>query len=375
MTRLYWGILLSNLGNGAWYTSWALFLTKHLTPAQVGLGMAVAGALGMLAATPLGQLGDRLGPRETLTALLLVQAAGSLLFLAHGYAAFQAAACITTVASQGSGGVRAALVSGLADDRMTALARLRVYNHVGAAAGAALGGLVIGLDAGFAALIGFNALTFVAYAALVATTPRVPPLPARGLIVLKDGPYVALAGMIGVLSLCWGMLSTGVPLWIAHHTDASPALAAGIVVVNSVGIALLQVRATRTARTPLAAARTALWSGALLATSCLLFATGLTPLLLAAGLVHLGGELLFVAASWGLSIPLMPPDAPGQYQGMFATGQATAQMLAPALMTTLIAGWGQAGWLVLAAIFLVATAPAMPATRWALRTRTAHYTS
>jgi hypothetical protein len=48
-------------------------------------------------------------------------------------------------------------------------------------------------------------------------------------------------------------------------------------------------------------------------------------------------------------------------------------MAAPVLMTTLVAGWGQPGWLVLAAIFLAATAPARPATRWALRT--GHYTS
>ena len=333
----------------------------------------------MLAATPLGQLGDRLGPRETLTALLLIQAAGTLLYLKPGFAAFLAAAIVTTVASQGAGGVRAALVVGLAEDRLTALAKLRVYNHVGAAAGAALGGVVIGLDAGYAALIAFNALTFAAYAALVATTRRVAPLPRRGLTVIKDAPYVALAGMIGVLSLCWGMLSAGVPLWIARQTDASPSLAAVIVLINSAGIAALQVRATRTVATPLDAARTAIRSGALLATSCILFAASgsvaPTLLILAAGLVHLAGELLFVAASWGLSIPLMPPDAPGQYQGMFATGQATAQMLAPALMTTLIAGWGRPGWFALAAIFLVATAPATATTRWALRTRAAHYTS
>src|SRR4051794_1563332 len=98
MTRLYWGILLSNLGNGAWYTSWALFLTKHPTPAQVGLGMAIAGALGMLVATPLGHHGDRFGPRETLIVLLLVQGAGMCRYLAHGFAAFQAAACVTTAA-------------------------------------------------------------------------------------------------------------------------------------------------------------------------------------------------------------------------------------------------------------------------------------
>jgi hypothetical protein len=91
--------------------------------------------------------------------------------------------------------------------------------------------------------------------------------------------------------------------------------------------------------------------------------------LLAAAVVHVAGELLFVAASWGLSIPLMPPDRPGEYQGVFATGEATALMAAPALMTTLVADWGQPGWLVLAALFLLPAAAAVPVTRWALRTR------
>jgi hypothetical protein len=89
--------------------------------------------------------------------------------------------------------------------------------------------------------------------------------------------------------------------------------------------------------------------------------------LIAAGIVHTAGELVFVAASWGLSVPLMPANAPGEYQGVFATGEATALMFAPALMTTLVAGWGQPGWLVLAAIFLVPAVATIPATQWALR--------
>jgi hypothetical protein len=146
-----------------------------------------------------------------------------------------------------------------------------------------------------------------------------------------------------------------------------------IVLINSLAIAAFQVRVSRGIESPLAAARGALWSGAALAASCLVFAltdglggTLAVALLLAAGALHVVGELLFVASSWGLSIPLMPPDATGQYQGMFATGEATAQMLAPALMTTLVAGWGQPGWLVLGAVFVLATAPTLPATRWAL---------
>ena len=130
---------------------------------------------------------------------------------------------------------------------------------------------------------------------------------------------------------------------------------------------------------PRAAARGALLSGAALAASCLLFA--LTAAGAGAAVIVLcarrgractrAGELLFVAASWGLSVPLMPRDAAGEYQGVFATGEATALMAAPALMTTLVAGWGQPGWLVLAAIFLLPAVAAVPVTRWAVRTRAA----
>jgi len=172
------------------------------------------------------------------------------------------------------------------------------------------------------------------------------------------------------------MMSSGLPLWVALHTDAPRSLSAVIVVLNSLAIALLQVRVSRGIGSPAGAARGARLAGVLLAASCLLFAVtagwggaGVIAVLVAAGVVHTAGELLFVASSWGLSVPLMPADAAGEYQGVFATGEATALMLAPALMTTLVAGWGQPGWLVLAAIFLAPAAAAVPVTRWALRTR------
>ena len=95
--RIRTGTLLSAIGNGAWYTSWALFLTRSvgLSPAQVGLGMTAAGGVGLLAATPLGWLADRLGAREVYGALLLVQGAASLAYLGvRGPAAFVAVACV-----------------------------------------------------------------------------------------------------------------------------------------------------------------------------------------------------------------------------------------------------------------------------------------
>src|SRR5215213_7435623 len=101
LRRLAAGTLLSAVGNGAWYTSWALFLTRSvgLSTAQVGIGMTIAGVVALLAATPLGWFADRLGAREVFAALLLVQGGAALAYLAvGGVAAFVAIACLAEAA-------------------------------------------------------------------------------------------------------------------------------------------------------------------------------------------------------------------------------------------------------------------------------------
>jgi MFS family permease len=382
LRRIAAGTLLSAVGNGAWYTSWALFLTRSvgLSPAQVGLGMTVAGGVGLLSTTPLGWLADRVGPREVYGALLAVQAVAAVAYLAvSDVLAFVLVAAVAEGA-RASGGARNALVLGLCpreEERLATLGSLRSISHVGWALGALAGAVIIGVDSrpAYVALLLVNAASYAAYALLVMSVHRVDVSPARrGLRVVRDGPYVTLAGLMGVLALCWAMMSSGLPLWVALHTDAPRSISAVIVVLNSLAIALLQTRVSRAMVAPAVAARGALVSGSLLAASCVLFAVtaggagpGVIAVLVAAGAVHTAGELVFVAASWGLSVPLMPADAPGEYQGVFATGEATALMFAPALMTTLVAGWGQPGWLVLAAIFLLPAITVIPATRWALR--------
>ncbi|MGI8778884.1 MAG: MFS transporter, partial [Solirubrobacteraceae bacterium] len=178
------------------------------------------------------------------------------------------------------------------------------------------------------------------------------------------------------LTLCWAMVSTALPLWVAGHTEAPRATSGILVVVSSVAIAALQVRCTRVASHPAAAARAALLSGVALAAACVLFAAASGPaaqtaalLLAAGGIAHIAGELLFVAASWGLSVPLMPEGRAGEYQGVFATGEAAAQTAAPMLMTAVVVGWGQTGWLTLGALFVAATLPAPAIARRAVRAR------
>jgi hypothetical protein len=381
------GTLISAIGNGAWYTSWAIFLTRWigLPPAVVGLGMTVAGACGVLAATPLGWIADRVGAREMFAGLLALQGVSAEGYvLVHGTASFLVVSCVAQVAGSGTGGPRNALVLGLCDHegRLEALGRLRAISHIGWAIGAIAGGAVISIatQPAYLALLALNGGTYLVYAALVITVPRVTAQvrseSRRGLRVVRDAPYMSLAGLMGVLALCWAMLSSGLPLWVTLHTHAPRSISAVVVLISSVGIAVLQVRVSRGITAPRAAAIGTLLSGGALAASCLLFAltasgsgVGVIVLMVAAAGLHLAGELLFVASSWGLSVPLMPPDAPGEYQGVFATGEAVALMAAPALMTTLIAGWGQPGWIALALIFLVPAVAAVPVTQWALRTR------
>jgi hypothetical protein len=379
------GTFVSALGNGAWYASWALFLTRavELSVAEAGVALTIAGVAGMAAATPVGRLADRLGPREVTVALSVVRAVvmGAFL-LADGFLGVTLAAGVMAAAQHGASGARTALIAGLTppEQQLDALASLRVLSHAGDAIGAAAGALVIQLDSGsaYAVLIAANALTFGVHAVAAARLPRVAPVPreARGAArsALRDANYVALAAICGVLTLCWAMMSTALPLWVAGHTEAPRVTSGVLVVVSSIAIAAFQVRCTRAAHSPAAAARVAIASGAALAGSCVLFAAASGPaaqlaalLLLAGGLAHVAGELFFVAASWGLSVPLMPTGRAGEYQGVFATGQAAALAVAPLLMTAVVVGWGQAGWLALGALFVVVTLPAPAITRRALR--------
>ncbi len=161
---------------------------------------------------------------------------------------------------------------------MRVLGAIRSLNHLGWAAGAAFGALIIGIDSrpGYVGLLALDAASFLAYAVAIAGVPRVAPVARseRGprLMVLRDRPYVSLAAMMGVLSLCWGMLSSGVPLWVALHTDAPRPVSAVIVLLNSLAIAAFQVRVSTGIRSPLGAARGAIWAGSALAASCLVFA-------------------------------------------------------------------------------------------------------
>ncbi|MEV8509791.1 MFS transporter [Actinoplanes sp. NPDC051475] len=378
--------LVSCIGTGLWLGSFVLFLTRSvdLAPQQVGFGALIAGVVGIVAATPAGMLADRFGYRRVLFVLYLCGGLATVLYVVvHHFWPYVLAACLLALATESSMGVRTALTTVVTDDerQMSVLAQSRVMAQIGLAIGAAGAAVVIQLDtrAAYVTMLTATALSFLICAALVTRLPASPlPTPERRRpgSVLADRPYLLVTALIAVLTLNWGMLSTGIPLWVVHHTEAPRWASAAIVVLNALAIAVLQVRFSRPAESTRGSMRAARHAGLLLALACLTLAStaggrgvGVITLLLLAACIHVLGELLYVAASWGLSITLMPAEARGEYQGMNAAGLALAQAFAPLVMTTLIVDRGRTGWLVLAIVFATAGMALTPAANWALRTR------
>ncbi|MFL6074446.1 MAG: MFS transporter [Mycobacteriales bacterium] len=392
MRQLVWGRAVSALGDGLWYTIWAIYVSRvvGLSATAVGAGMAVAAGAGLAAAVPLGALADRADPRWVLVVATSVRALAMVGYLlVRGPLAFVLVSTVFVGLSNGSSAVRTALVAGLVREnaaRVRALAQQRVAQHVGYAVGAGAGALVLsaGRPGAYSLAIAANAASFAVLAVATATVPAPTPVRApraagpewTARAALTDRPYLAVVAVTAVLSLCWAMMSTGLPLWISRGTRLPLALSGAVVVISSAGIAALQVPISRLARTAPRAARTAVWSGTALAGSCVLLAstaggsgTVAVGVVLAAALLHVAGELGYVAASWGLSISLMREEARGAYQGVSEAATATVQVVGPAVFTAALGGFGAGGWLLVAALFAAAATPVPALTRRALRTR------
>jgi MFS family permease len=379
--------LANTFGNGIFFPVSAIYFTRSvgLSPAQVGIGLTVAGLCGLLAGVPAGHLADVRGPRNILVALALAQGVGVAAYtLVDGFVAFLLLACVVTTLDRAGNAVRNGMVAALGapEERVRLRAYLRVVTNVGITAGAPLGGLALAVDtsAAYVTVIALDAATFVLAALLILRVPLVPPRPHTGgeprLAVLRDRPYVAVAAVHAVLALQFGLLDVVLPLWVTRHTEAPTWVVAAVLVLNTVTVVALQVRASRGVATVGQGAGALRRAGLVLAIACAVFAvSGSVPagwavvLLLVGALVHVVGELLQSAGGWAVSFGLAPEHRQGQYQGMFSTGMAASTMLAPAVLTGLCVTWGWPGWLVVAAVFAAAGLVSVPVVHRAERRR------
>ncbi|GLY53466.1 MFS transporter [Lentzea sp. NBRC 102530] len=379
--RLAYAQLTNSIGDGGFLVVSALYFTQvvGLSAAKVGLALTLAWGVGAVAGVALGHVADRLGPRTTAVMLALATAASiGILLCTRNFAAFVVVMCLYASFQSGLQASRQALLAGLTTpgERTRVRARIQSTANAGIAIGAAAGGfaLHLGTEIAYTAVFVLDVVAFLIAAAVLGTVPETVMTRAKGKFdVLKDRPYALVTLINAVMLLYMPLLSLIIPLWIVQRTEAPTWLAAGLLVLNTAAVVLFQVRIARRA-TGLGAASTLVrHAGLVMLASCAVFAVtafsfGAWPaaaLLVAAAALQVLGEMMLASGAWEISFALAPADRQGQYQGFFATGTAVARMVGPALLTTVVLGWGALGWLAVGGLFVVAGYAMGPAVRWA----------
>ncbi|MFF4156099.1 MFS transporter [Streptomyces sp. NPDC001678] len=388
--------LVCRMGDGAYNICAALFFTRivGLSPFQMSLGLTIGWSAALVLSVPLGHLADRAGPRGTAVVLFVCAAlsVASFTFISS-FVPFVLASCAYAVSQRGGSAAEQALLAGLVPkDQVT---RVRAYVqssfNAGMTIGAGLGGLVLLFDrrgAYYAAFV-LNAIAFLVAAFILSRLPAVAPVPAApaaakgergeksGTSVFRDGPYVLVSVLNTVLLLYVPLVSVALPLWISEHTSAPVSLLSVMLMLNTVVVALFQVRVSDGVKDLASAARYLLLGSLLLAAAFFAFAFSAAGdsawtaglLLIVAAALMVVGEMMQAAGEWEVSFGLAPKGKTGQYQAFFGNGMTVAEMLGPLALTGLIVYWGAPGWILLGVLFVVTSAAMGPVIRWGGRRR------
>ena len=373
------------LGTGLWTPLGPLWATRvlHLPVGRVGLIYTVTGALSLLIAVPVGRTADRVGAAPVYAAGLAVQAAAmGVAISARDQTGFAAATFLLTAAGQAAAGGRAALIAQLAPTRSTDLAAwLRRGTNLGAALAflAAAPVIAAGRASAYRAAAAAIAVLCVLCAASAArlsagSAPR--HRQDSRVRPLRDRPYLAVTALCAALSLHFDLFAFALPLWTLAATRAPLWAVSAAGITNTLIVVVAQGRIGAAVRRPQQGSRALAAAGLLAAGGCAA-APAITALpppgaliaVLAFTAVLSAAELQFTAGCFAVSYLLAPAGAHGAYQGVFALGRGAVKAAAPALLTGTLLQRGCAGWLTLAAIFLLAALPVRPAVLRAAHTR------
>jgi MFS family permease len=389
--------VLSAFGDGVFLTGSAVFFTQivGLSAAQVGLGLSIAGVATFALAVPLGKLSDRYGAKRVWALASLVEALVYLVWLAiGGMVTFVIMMIGLELIQTASRSARNAYRFDVfpREERVSSNAYFRAARNVGYTLGALLAGIALATNSDDVIRLVpvITAGLLLLNAALVARLPRAAhhvdaePLlevAIEAVVVggdnrsaLRNRAYVATAILGGVLTTHQVLLNVVIPLWLVEETDAPRVLLAWLFGTNTVMAVLLQVAAARGITTVADSLRAQRRGAFFFVVSCgIVMITHDTVGWVTIALVWLGhvtvtgAELFQSAGEWGLQAELSDPERRGEYQGVSQLGFTLGSVWAPALYTFLAMSWGTPGWLVIAAIVLVAAVFIHPAARAAER--------
>lgn len=378
--------LAITFGFGLIMSASALYFTRvvHLSTSQVGIGLSVAGLIGLVAGVPAGDLADRYGPREVMRGAMVVQflTTFSYVFI-RNFAGFLVVVTLDMLAISASMAAEGALNRRVGGDEATRFrASLRAVANLGISFGSVGCGIAVQIDTptSYRALIIMNALMFLVGVLVVSRLPHYEPLPKNeegprwG--ALSDRPFIAYTIVSGAMSIQYSVLMLLLPLWLVLHTHAPRWSVALFAMINTVICVLFQVRVGRDVHTARQGGAAMRRSGVIFLISCAAFglAAGLPGwaallLLATATVVHTYGELWFAASTFALDIELSPADAQGQYQGLVGIGLGAGQAASPVVLIGLCLSFGRVGWFGLGIAFALLGLLAPVVTGWAERTR------
>ncbi|MGF1428132.1 MFS transporter [Kitasatospora sp. LaBMicrA B282] len=377
---------VNRVGNGLFNTASVLYFTRvvHLPAGRLGLGLTVAGLIGLVAGVPAGALADRRGPRAVVLLTLAAQTTSMLAFLfVRNTVEFTAVATLDLLALSANNAARGALIVRVGGERPAAFrARLRTFTNLGVVLGTFGAATAVELDtrAAYTALILLNAASYVGCGLLLLRVPAYPAVPAPTRtgrwVALRDRPFALVAALDGAMGLQYQVAALLLPIWLAQHTAAPRWTVAAVSALNSACCVLFQIPIGSRVNSPGEGGQAMRRAGLLFLVSCPLMAltADLPPwaavaLVLPAMVAHSLGEVCQSSASFALGFGLAPDHAQGQYQGLLGLGFDTGQAVAPALLTSVCLGLGQRGWLLLGAFFALLGLLAPPLAGWAERTR------
>lgn len=383
--------VLSAFGQGVFLTGSAVFFTRivGLSATQVGLGLTIGMAAVFFVSVPLGRLADRVGTRLSwILGSVLEVAMFVAWFTVSGFWGYVAVTIamevVTTWSMAGRNAYRLEVFP--RDQRVRSNAYMRAARNVGYTLGALAGGiaLAIGDPVVIRAVPLFSAVVLVVNVVFIARLPEVgrPAAAAdadgsdaaagdtgrrRG--ALRNRGFLLMSVFDGVLGTRQVLLNTVIPLWLVEDTNAPRVLLAWLFGTNTVLAVALQVAAARGVTDIRTALRAEYRAAACFVISCaIILVTDHTVLWLTIPLVWLahvtvtGAELFNSAGEWGLVSELSDSRRRGEYQGVQNLGYTLGTVWAPAAYTFLATHWHTKGWLLIAAIIVVAAVAIRPAT-------------
>jgi MFS family permease len=374
------GGLMNAFGNGLVVPFLLIYLhnDRGIGLGVAGLILATTAAVSLVAGPVAGALVDRVGGKTMLTAALGFLTIGftAYAFVSSPWHGFLASA-ITGVGNGAFWPAQSTLLAGLTtrEQRAATFGMQRVVMNLGIGLGGVTGGFVA--TESFRALFLLDALTFVAYAVVLAAFVHAPARPAAHAerpgsyrTVFRHRVFMALM-VINALYIGAGIAQLEIlPAFAKNEAGVSERGIGWLFFINTIVIVLLQLPITRLAegrrRVPVLAliggVSAAAW---LLVPASALWLSGVAAFALLAVAVSIFalGECLHGAVQPTLVVDLADHSLLGRYMAISALSWQVGFMIGPAVGGALLAASPAGLWLVTASVLLLTGLAALPLER------------